>query len=177
MKPSNCASATGRMPCDARPTVRPAIVVSSSGVSITRSLPKVACRPAVARNTPPLTPTSSPSTTTVSSCLSSQASACVIASMRVMAAMSALLPGDRFGSLGGDVRGHVAVQEIEHGFDRLRLGLQVGVDLDVGEAVGLDQPVLLGLLVPLPERREVLAQAQEGLALPTVLHFLLAAIT
>ena len=67
MKPSNCASATGFMPCEAMPTVRPAMVVSSSGVSSTRSVPNVADRPAVARNTPPLTPTSSPSTTTVSS--------------------------------------------------------------------------------------------------------------
>ena len=66
-KPSNCASATGFMPCAAMPTVRPAMVVSSSGVSITRWLPNSACRPAVARNTPPLTPTSSPSTTTESS--------------------------------------------------------------------------------------------------------------
>ena len=64
MKPSNCASATGFMPCEAMPTVRPAMVVSSSGVSRMRSVPKVADRPAVARNTPPLTPTSSPSTTT-----------------------------------------------------------------------------------------------------------------
>jgi hypothetical protein len=67
MKPSNWASAIGFMPCEAMPTVKPAIVVSSSGVSSTRSLPKVCDRPAVARNTPPLTPTSSPSTTTESS--------------------------------------------------------------------------------------------------------------
>src|SRR5690606_18781381 len=83
-KPSNWASATGFMPCAARPTDRPAMVVSSSGVSSTRCGPNFCCRPAVARNTPPLTPTSSPSTSTDGSCSSSHARARVIASIRVI---------------------------------------------------------------------------------------------
>ena len=66
------------------PTDRPAMVVSSSGVSSTRWAPKRFCRPAVARNTPPLTPTSSPSTTTVGSCEISHARAWVMASIRVI---------------------------------------------------------------------------------------------
>src|SRR4249919_3072306 len=176
MKPSNCASATGRMPCEARPTVRPAMVVSSSGVSSTRWSPKVACRPAVARNTPPLTPTSSPSTTTVSSCLSSQASACVIASMRVIAAISATLPLEGFGTLGGHVMRHVAVQVIEHRLHRLHAGGEVGVDLLVSALVRFHQPQLFLVLVPDFQVGEVLAQAQEGLAFPAGLHFFLAAI-
>src|SRR5690606_26451790 len=72
------------MPCAARPTERPAMVVSSSGVSSTRCGPNFCCRPAVARNTPPFTPTSSPSTSTDGACSSSQARARVIASIRVI---------------------------------------------------------------------------------------------
>ena len=60
----NWISATGRKPCAASPMLMPAISVSASGVSTTRSAPKRSCNPAVARNTPPLTPMSSPSSTT-----------------------------------------------------------------------------------------------------------------
>ena len=44
--------------------VLPTITDSASGVSTTRSLPNSSINPSVARNTPPLTPTSSPSKTT-----------------------------------------------------------------------------------------------------------------
>src|SRR5690606_6293341 len=86
MKPMNWISATGRMPCAARPMLMPAISVSASGVSITRSGPKRSSRPAVARNTPPFTPTSSPRTTTRSSAAISYARARVTASTRVISA-------------------------------------------------------------------------------------------
>src|SRR5207342_3225882 len=142
-KPSNCASATGFMPCEARPTVRPAIVVSSSGVSSTRCEPKVACRPAVARNTPPLTPTSSPSTTTVSSLRISYASACVIASIRVIAegsAMAATLQSDGRIALRLQVRRQLGIEVIEHRSHRLHLALEVGVDFHVDQLAALFDP-------------------------------------
>src|SRR5882672_9082153 len=66
----------------------PASTVSDRGVSITRSSPKRAIRPSVARNTPPLTPTSSPSTTTRGSSCRARASAMVIAASMVISAMS-----------------------------------------------------------------------------------------
>ncbi|MNR01068.1 hypothetical protein D3C85_1168620 [compost metagenome] len=68
MKPWNWNSATGLSPWVAMPTATPAISPSASGVSITRLKPNLSRRPTVARNTPPLTPTSSPSTTTSGSC-------------------------------------------------------------------------------------------------------------
>src|SRR5271165_2264391 len=82
------------------PTDMPAIVASASGVSCTRSLPKRSCRPAVARNTPPLTPTSWPITTTLASCCISQPCAIAMASTMVIFANSmvagfcAVLAGD-----------------------------------------------------------------------------------
>src|SRR6185312_9639671 len=66
------------------PTAMPAISPSASGVSATRSGPKRFCRPAVARNTPPFRPTSSPSTTTRSSVSMARASARLIDSTSVM---------------------------------------------------------------------------------------------
>src|SRR5262249_9236370 len=57
------------------PTHSPLINRSESGVSITRSAPNRCCSPTVARKTPPLTPTSSPSTTTLASASMARASA------------------------------------------------------------------------------------------------------
>src|SRR6478672_2430954 len=65
------------------PTQSPLIRASDSGVSKTRSTPKRCCNPAVARNTPPLTPTSSPKTTTLGSSARARASAKLIASTSV----------------------------------------------------------------------------------------------
>src|SRR5207342_539917 len=183
-KPSNCASATGFMPCEARPTVRPAIVVSSSGVSSTRCEPKVACRPAVARNTPPLTPTSSPSTTTVSSLRISYASACVIASMSVMAcgvavacsAIGLALQGDGGSALRQQVRRRIGIEEVEHRSHRLHLALEVGVDFHVDQLGALLDPRRFGRLVPGAGVDQVVAQAHDGFARPGGLHFVLAAV-
>src|SRR6187431_1016273 len=49
------------------PTAVPRIPASASGVSTQRSAPNRSCNPAVARNTPPSLPTSSPMTMTESS--------------------------------------------------------------------------------------------------------------
>src|SRR5579863_5259575 len=66
----------------------PAMVASASGVSCTRSLPNLSCSPAVARNTPPLAPTSCPITTTFASCCISQPCAIAMASIMVIFAKS-----------------------------------------------------------------------------------------
>src|SRR2546430_1807756 len=64
MKSESWISGPGRSPYSAMPMAAPTIPPSASGVSITRSGPNSSYRPAVARNTPPNLPTSSPSTTT-----------------------------------------------------------------------------------------------------------------
>src|SRR5690554_3972425 len=76
----NWISATGLRPWAAMPTAVPVINVSASGVSITRRKPKRSCSPRVARNTPPLGPTSSPSTTTSGSSAMARCSARLMAS-------------------------------------------------------------------------------------------------
>src|SRR6266540_6834760 len=67
LKSANCISAIGRRPAIAAPTATPTIDDSASGVSMMRSGPNSSMNPSVARNTPPRTPTSSPSTITRSS--------------------------------------------------------------------------------------------------------------
>ena len=120
MKPMNWISPTGLRPCAAMPTHRPLISSSASGVSITRSGPKRFCRPTVARKTPPLTPTSSPSTTTFGSSCMARASARLTASTSVTSAMGGTL---QLVALGGvDVR-QLGVEVIEHGLRRARAGV------------------------------------------------------
>src|SRR5690348_16012038 len=178
MKPSNCASATGFMPCAARPTVTPAMVVSSSGVSSTRSSPNFSCRPTVARNTPPLTPTSSPSTTTESSCCISYASAWVTASIRVMAAMSvrSFFQRERKVALLFQVRRDLGEGVVEHRGHRLHLAFEIGIHFVVHPLVALVLQRLFLLLVPGLVRFEVHAQALDRILLPGVLDLVLAAI-
>src|SRR6202521_3586785 len=68
----------------------PAITPSESGVSITRPAPCLANRPSVARNTPPLRPTSSPNTTTRWSRAISSVRAWFTASTTVISAKAVL---------------------------------------------------------------------------------------
>src|SRR5574337_1231783 len=161
MKPSNCASAIGFMPCAARPTVRPAMVVSSSGVSNTRHSPNFSDRPCVARNTPPLTPTSSPSTTTDGSRFISYASACVTPSIKVICAMSvtSLFQCLRLGPLRRQIRRQFGEGVIEHRSDRLRAGFQVGIHLVVHPIAAFGLPSVFLFLVPRFLRFEPGAQA------------------
>src|SRR5215472_6165297 len=91
MKSANWISATGISPFSAAPIATPTIDDSASGVSSTRASPNLACRPSVARNTPPFRPTSSPSTHTRSSRSISSASASRTPSIRVLTAISARL--------------------------------------------------------------------------------------
>src|SRR5262245_60178770 len=79
MKPMNWISATGFKPVSAMPNAVPTIADSASGVSKTRCAPKRACRPSVARKTPPSWPTSWPITTTRGSLSSAWPSARLIA--------------------------------------------------------------------------------------------------
>src|SRR2546427_429918 len=79
-KASYCISQTGRKPAMQRPTAAPRIPASASGVSTHRSCPKRSRSPAVARNTPPARPTSSPMTMTDGSRSSSTWNASLIAS-------------------------------------------------------------------------------------------------
>src|SRR5712691_2660840 len=69
----------------------PAITPSESGVSMTRSAPNSPYRPSVARNTPPLRPTSSPKTTTRESRAISRFNAWFTASTTVSSATVMLL--------------------------------------------------------------------------------------
>src|SRR5581483_3754239 len=85
---SYCISHTGRNPAIHRPTAAPRIPASASGVSTQRSGPKRSRRPAVARNTPPARPTSSPITSTSPSRASSVWSASFTASTRVSSAIA-----------------------------------------------------------------------------------------
>jgi hypothetical protein len=63
-KPENWISATGLRPIEAMPIAMPTIAASASGRVEHAPAPKRCCSPAVARNTPPLAPMSSPSSTT-----------------------------------------------------------------------------------------------------------------
>src|SRR5438128_3765318 len=113
------------------PTATPAMAASASGVSSTRSSPKRACNPTVARNTPPFTPTSSPSTRTLGSCANSYASARFTASTRLTSAMrlsNTWREATRFGKLLLERRRHSNVKAIEHRLDPGRRDGEVLVD-------------------------------------------------
>src|SRR5919201_5943145 len=119
---SYCISHTGRQPAIHSPTAVPRMPASASGVSTQRSLPKRSRKPAVARNTPPARPTSSPITRTRSSRSSSVWSASLTASTRVRSATVQDPP--EFGQvvLEGGRRLYQCVLEEERGIGR-RLGL------------------------------------------------------
>src|SRR5690242_18826905 len=96
------------------PTAPPRIPASASGVSTQRFSPKRSRSPAVARNTPPARPTSSPRTMRLSSRSSSTWSASFTASTRKSSAIPALAEVRR--------REDVGVVEDELG---IRLGLRL----------------------------------------------------
>src|SRR5918996_228312 len=153
----------------ARPTVTPAMVVSSNGVSSTRSSPNFSCRPWVARNTPPLTPTSSPSTTTRSSSLIARASARLMPPIRVVSGMVAS-PGCR-DLLLGIGRRQDRIEMVEHRFRRHWRRRQIALDRSIDLAVDLvDQP-LFGILGPGAGGAEVAAQAGDRVLGPLAADF------
>src|SRR6478736_2463163 len=116
---SYCISQTGRQPAMQRPTAVPRMPASASGVSTQRFGPKRSRSPAVARNTPPARPTSSPITMTSASRSSSTWSASLTASTTVSSAIAdvrrrvdigvreeQLGVGRCLGFGGGDARAH-----------------------------------------------------------------------
>src|SRR5690606_34272331 len=135
------------MPPSARPIPKPTMPASASGVSNTRPSPKRACRPSVARNTPPITPTSWPNTSTRSSRPNATASASLTACTMVMP-WRASATGARASAATEGLPGTPLV------------GAQLGVDVlddlgggGVGRRVGLRQRRLqLGLELPLQLR-------------------------
>ena len=156
----------GIIPLQARPTAEPTMTASASGMSTTRSAPKRSCRPSVARKTPPLTPTSWPSTITRSSASSAAPSVERIASIIVISAISGP-PAERPGGRA-PARAHrlAAVRSARAGVDVVEdpLGAGRGARLRLGEG-GVDLGAqllhqrLLGGLVDQPLRRQMAAHA------------------
>src|SRR6266545_2614125 len=154
MKSANWISATGMSPLSAAPIATPTIEDSARGVSSTRACPYLACRPSVARNTPPFLPTSSPSTHTRSSRSISSASASRTPSISVLTAMS-ILPTSALPLGGGGGREDVEPQVRGVGLGRRLRGPDRLVDLFRallldGLVVGVGEQVLVHQVVPEP---------------------------
>src|SRR5689334_17669694 len=141
----NWISPTGLSPCAAMPTQSPLIRSSASGVSSTRSDPKRFCNPAVARKTPPLTPTSSPSTTTPVSSSIARASARLMASTNVT---SAIVVSGEFAALRGIDVGQIGIEVIEHGCGPARWRGQVAFGRRLDALMALGGELLLVRLAP-----------------------------
>src|SRR5690606_30059123 len=174
----NWISTTGLRPWAAIPTARPPSAVSASGVSITRFRPNCSRNPKVARNTPPLTPTSSPSTTTLSSSCMARCRARLTASTRLSFFSFMALPSGCLASCDALAQ-HLAllsqhsrptrVEIVENRLGRLLAGFLETLHrlLHLGLAGG-DQVLLAGL-VPIAARGEKGLQALDRLALPGLL--------
>src|SRR5210317_1414643 len=151
------------------PTAMPAIIASASGVSMTLSAPCFRCSPLVARKTPPLTPTSSPRTTTLSSCPSSQSSAAVTASTSVSSAMSVGASAPRRDPDSVELflqpRRQAGKQMHEHlcGI-RVRSG-KIGRDSGSDASFAFALQFLFSAIVPPPPRGQISAQTNHGLYL------------
>src|SRR5262249_25144237 len=139
----NWISPAGFSPWAAMPTQRPLISSSDTGVSMTRSGPKRFCSPAVARNTPPLTPTSSPSTTTLGSSCSARARARLTASTSVTSGIGRPPQLVALESVGPRQHG---VQVVEHALGSTRSDCEIALDggLDLTRALRRER-FLLGL--------------------------------
>src|SRR5690606_11157408 len=179
MNPMNWISATGFRPWAAIPTAMPVISVSASGVSMTRRKPKRSCNPTVARNTPPLGPTSSPSTTTSGSSAMARCSAMLIASTMQMALRSVMAdpspsggPDQQFFPLLVVGRGQLGKQIIEgcpgvrrrQGAERIHRGTDLLAEL-------LLQPLFAGLVPEALAVQEAL-QPTDGFVLPGLAQLL-----
>src|SRR5687768_16692143 len=170
----NWISATGFSPCAAMPMDMPAIRPSASGVSCTRSAPKRSCRPTVARNTPPLTPTSSPSTTTSGSSASARASARLITSTRVTRGMRARECSVRLAravaagsfALRDELRRRMGEQVLEHVLGAHAAAVLVAVHclVDAGGALRPERGLVC--LAPPALGFEKAARADQWLELP-----------
>src|SRR6185312_6879571 len=163
------------------PTAIPAMVASASGVSWTRSLPKRCCSPAVARNTPPLTPTSWPMTTTCRSCCISQPCAIAMASIMVIFAKVLRTAGLR-GVFARDapllvqLRRQGGEQMIEHRIGRGRGPAQVFGDGRVDRRAAFFQQGRFPGRIPMPGMEQKFAHPDQRLEGPRILDFLRGAI-
>src|SRR6476469_5137217 len=137
------------------PIALPRIPASASGVSTQRFSPKRPRSPAVARNTPPARPTSSPMTMTESSRASSTWKPSLIASTMKSSAIPAL----------PEVRRRHDIGVVE---DKLRIGVRLGLGLRDPGAHQLERVVsdlLSGGTVENAERAEVALVATHALVL------------
>src|SRR3954447_12538860 len=169
MNPMNWISAIGRRPWLAMPMDMPAIMPSASGVSCTRSLPNRSCKPAVARNTPPFTPMSSPMTTTVGSWAISHACARLMASIIVSFAMAS--PAS-VAARGGAAPRELALglralrqpgeEEVEHAVGRLLAGVEVLLDGGIDVLRAGDFQLFFALVVPGARFYQIGASAKQG---------------
>src|SRR5271169_383037 len=169
----NWISPTGLSPCAAIPTQSPLIRASDSGVSKTRSTPKRCCKPAVARKTPPLTPTSSPKTTTLGSSARARASAKLIASTSVTSGILVL----DFLTLAGIGARQSGIEMVEHGFRWTRPDCQITLDRRIYAFLAFMGDFLLLRLIPTHPADEISPQSGNRLLLPALLDFLRRAIT
>src|SRR5262249_40285712 len=163
----NWISPTGLRPCAAMPTHSPLINSSESGVSITRSEPKRCCRPAVARKTPPFTPTSSPSTTTFGFSSMARASARVIASTSVTSGIGA---GLKLVALSQVHLWKLGIEVIEHCCRSPRPGGEIVLDRRIDALLALRGERFLVGLAPCFLAHEIGPQARDRLFLPMRLH-------
>src|SRR5260221_13026490 len=169
MTPMSGMSPTGLRPCAAMPTHSPLINSSARGVSITRSAPNRCCRPTVARKTPPLTPTSSPSTTTLASSSMARASARLIASTSVTSGIGASAELRPLAGIGSREFG---VEMVEHRLWRARRGRQIALDRRLDLLLAVGRELLLLRFAPRLLTYEIGAQARDRLLLPAGLNLL-----
>src|SRR5581483_831347 len=128
--------ATGRQPAIARPIAEPAMTPSDSGVSITR-FGYLSYRPSVARNTPPVLPTSSPMISMRSSRSISTASAWLTASTTVASGIAVPVQTREL-AREPVARGRVHLAEVEIDLGRRLLDRLVPRDAQLLAHVGLD---------------------------------------
>src|SRR6266436_6654468 len=159
----NWISPTGFSPCAAMPTHRPPISASASGVSMTRSRPKRCWSPTVARKTPPLTPMSSPSSTTLGSSPSARASATLIASTNVISGTERCLKLAALAPIGMREFG---VEMIEHGLRSARARRQIAGDRRLHPLLALGGELLFLRLAPGHLADEIGPQPRNRLLLP-----------
>src|SRR5215470_4175013 len=167
MKRMNWISPTGLSTCAAMPTQTPLIKSSDSGMSMTRSGPKRRCRETVARNTPPFTPTSSPSTITFGSSCIARASARLTASTSVDSGMGAPFQRVALGSIGP---GKFRIEVIEHRLRCARPYRQVAFRRRLDLLLTLAHELFLLRLAPCPLADEVRTQPHNRLLLPAPLN-------
>src|SRR5258708_2256067 len=169
MNPMNWISPPALSPWAAMPTQTALIKSSDSGMSITRSGPKRCCRETVARNTPPFTPTSSPSTITLGSSCIARASARLTASTSVDSGMGAPL---QLVALGGVGPGKFRIKVIEHRLRRTWPHRQVPFRCRLDLLLTLAHQLFLLRLAPCPLADEIRTQPRNRLLLPAPLNLL-----